>query len=175
MCASLRHADACVPPHAHPLILRSFLFTPISNRGLILNLGSFSGQFPVPLLTTYAGTKTFLIGYSQALGEELRRSKVVVQNLNTYFVVSNLSGIRRSSFVIPTAKQYVGSVLGKIGRQGGAVGRPYNMTPYPAHALIDWLVTSTISGTHMLLRFNYGAWHVDPVGAQHTNNTISAC
>lgn len=125
-------------------------------RGLILNLGSFAGQFPTPLLATYTGSKAFLIAYSQALGEELRRSNVLVQNINAYFITSNLSKIRRSSALIPTPKTYVAKVLTKIGRSGGAVGRPFNTTPFPTHGLADYFITSAVGATHWLLRFNYG-------------------
>ena len=107
-------------------------------RGLILNLGSFSGQWATPLLATYAGSKGFLIAFTQALGEELRRANVDVQLLNTFFVVSNMSKVRRASWIVPTPKAYVQSVLSRIGLASGAVGRPFTLTPYPTHAWIDW-------------------------------------
>lgn len=107
-------------------------------RGLILNVGSFSGQLATPLLATYAGSKAFLIGWSQALGEELRRDGVDVVLLNTFFVVSNMSKLRRATFMAPTPKQYVAAVLSRIGRSGGALGRPFTMTPWPGHAWFDW-------------------------------------
>lgn len=124
-------------------------------RGLILNLGSFSGQYPVPLLATYSATKTFLISFSQALGEELRRSNIIVQNINAYFIVSKLSKIKRPSSFIPLPKPFVARTLSKIGRQGGAAGRPSNSSVWPSHGLLDWLLTSTIAGSKTLLRINY--------------------
>ncbi|PWN51089.1 hypothetical protein IE53DRAFT_361838, partial [Violaceomyces palustris] len=109
-------------------------------RGLILNIGSFAGQATTPLLATYAGTKSFLAAWSQAMGEELKRSNVQVQLLNTYFVVSALSKIRKPSAMIPTPKQYVAKALSSIGNPGGAIGRPYTSTPWPLHALVDWAI-----------------------------------
>lgn len=123
-----QHMTRVVAPH---LVRRP-------GRGLILNLGSFSGQWATPLLSVYAGSKAFLIAWSQALGEELRRSKVDVQVLNTFFVVSNMSKVRRASWMVPTPKAYVQSVLSRIGLASGAVGRPFTLTPYPTHAWIDW-------------------------------------
>lgn len=125
-------------------------------RGLILNVGSFAGQFPTPLLTTYSGTKSFLIAFSQALGEELRRSKIDVQCLNTYFVVSNMSKIRKSTSSIPLPRPYVQRVLSKIGRSGGAINRPYTMTVWPMHAIIDWAVQTFIGNKKWFLTFNHG-------------------
>lgn len=121
-----------------------------------MNVGSFAGQFPTPLLSTYSGTKSFLIAFSQALGEELRRSKIDVQCLNTYFVVSNMSKIRKSSSIIPTPRQYVQKVLSKIGRSGGAVSRPYTMTIWPMHAIIDWALQAFVGNQKWSFRYNYG-------------------
>lgn len=118
-------------------------------------MGSFAGQVPTPLLATYSGTKSFLISFSQTLGEELRRSKIDVQCLNTYFVVSNMSKIRRSSSMIPTPRQYVQQVLSKIGRNGGAIGRAYTMTIWPMHALVDWAIQTFVFNQALFLRYNY--------------------
>lgn len=109
-------------------------------RGLILNLGSFSGQWSTPLLATYAGSKAFLIAWTQALGEEMRRSHVDVQLLNTYFVVSSMSKVRKPSMMVPTPKNFVRSALSRIGRSSGALGRPFTLTPFPSHAWLDWAV-----------------------------------
>jgi len=108
------------------------------HRGLILNLGSFSGHAPTPFLSVYTGTKGFLHSFSQGLGNELQGSGVEVRNLNTYFVVSTLSKIRRSSLLIPTPKSYVRSVLGHIGQSIGPM--PYTSTPHPSHALVQYVI-----------------------------------
>ncbi|KDN49917.1 NAD(P)-binding protein [Tilletiaria anomala UBC 951] len=110
-------------------------------RGLILNMGSFAGAFPTPLLATYSGSKAFLIGWTQAVAEEVRSKGVTVQLLNTYFVVSAMSKIRRPSAMVPTPKAYVAKALASVGKQGGAVGRLHNNTPWPAHALLDWAIS----------------------------------
>jgi short-subunit dehydrogenase len=56
-------------------------------KGLIVNVGSFAGMFPTPLLQTYAGSKSFLKHWSESLAAELKPSGVHVELLNTYFVV----------------------------------------------------------------------------------------
>lgn len=124
-------------------------------KGLVLNLGSFAGQVTTPMLATYAGSKAFLSGWSQATGEELKRSGVMVSLLNTYFVVSNMSKVRKSSAMVPTPKQYVAQVLKTLGRNGGAVGRPYTSTPWPMHALVDWATTFLLP-RGWLLSYTYG-------------------
>ncbi|WFD38272.1 uncharacterized protein MJAP1_001221 [Malassezia japonica] len=122
--------------------------------GLILNLGSFTGQWGTPMMATYAGTKAFLIGWTQALGEEMRRANVDVQLLNTYFVVSSMSKVRRASAMIPLPTQYVAAALGRIGRSTGALGRPFTLTPWPAHAWLDW-ATARVVPAGLLLRKSY--------------------
>ena len=39
------------------------------------------------MLATYSGSKAFLSTWSQALGEELKSKGIVVQLVNTFFVV----------------------------------------------------------------------------------------
>ncbi|KAJ7128976.1 3-ketoacyl-CoA reductase [Mycena crocata] len=132
--------------------------TDIVRRGLILNIGSFAGAVPSPMLATYSGTKAFLATFSAALAEEVRKSHIVVEHVNTYFVVSKLSKIRRASVMIPTPRTYVRAVLGKVGLACGAAfsGRPATSTPFWTHALFDYFLTVValpgvfISYTHNL-------------------------
>ncbi|GAA5859592.1 hypothetical protein JCM1840_006363 [Sporobolomyces johnsonii] len=119
-------------------------------RGLILSVGSFAALIPSPLLAVYSGSKAFLSTWSQALGSELKGTGVEVELLNTYFVVSKLSKIRRSSWMIPTPKTYVRSVLSHIGVKGGAVGQPHISTPYHGHAPVQWVVDHLFSNQFWL-------------------------
>ena len=56
-------------------------------QGLILNIGSMAGAVPSPMLATYSGTKAFLSTFSSALGAEVKKHRIVVEHVNTYFVV----------------------------------------------------------------------------------------
>ncbi len=51
-----------------------------------------------------------------------------------------MSKIRRSSLFVPTAAAFVRATLQRIGLPGGAQGRAYEMTPYPTHAVADYIV-----------------------------------
>ncbi|GAA5988846.1 hypothetical protein JCM11641_005040 [Rhodosporidiobolus odoratus] len=119
-------------------------------RGLILNIGSFAALIPSPLLAVYSASKAFLSTFSQSLGSELKGTGVEVELLNTYFVVSKLSKIRKSSWMIPTPKTYVRSVLSHIGVHGGAVGQPHISTPYHGHAPVQWVVDHFFSRSFWL-------------------------
>ncbi|KAJ7640422.1 3-ketoacyl-CoA reductase [Mycena polygramma] len=129
-------------------------------RGLVLNIGSFAGAVPSPMLATYSGTKAFLATFTSALAEEVRGHNILVEHVNTYFVVSKLSKIRRASALIPTPKAYVRAVLAKIGLGCGAAysGRPGTSTPFWSHSLMEYVLTVIglpsvyISYTHWLHR-----------------------
>jgi 17beta-estradiol 17-dehydrogenase / very-long-chain 3-oxoacyl-CoA reductase len=113
-------------------------------RGLILTMGSFGGLLPTPLLATYSGSKAFLQHWSTSLGSELKPHGVKVELVLSYLVTSSMSKIRRPSIFIPNPRGFVRSVLGKIGRSGGAQGVAHTSTPYWAHGLMHWaLSTST--------------------------------
>ncbi|KAH7876795.1 3-ketoacyl-CoA reductase [Lentinula edodes] len=126
-------------------------------RGLILNIGSFAGAIPSPMLATYSGTKAFLATFTSALAEEVRQHGITVEHINTYFVVSKLSKIRKSSALIPRPGPYVRSVLSKIGLPCGAAysRRPNTSTPYWSHALIDYAMTVLDMPT-LLIKYTHG-------------------
>ncbi|KAG5513991.1 hypothetical protein PMAC_000613 [Pneumocystis sp. 'macacae'] len=111
--------------------------------GLILTMGSFSGIFPTPLLTTYSGSKAFLTTWSQALAEELKPEGIIVQLLNSYFVVSSMSKIKKPSFFVPTPKLFVKTALQSIGLKRGA-STPYTTTPYPSHSILNWFLENIV-------------------------------
>lgn len=51
-----------------------------------------------------------------------------------------MSKIRKPSLFVPSPSTFVQSTLSSIGRPTGAQGRAFEMTPYPAHALMDYIV-----------------------------------
>ncbi|KAI0700868.1 hypothetical protein BC835DRAFT_1325178 [Cytidiella melzeri] len=133
-------------------------------RGLIVMLTSFAGVSTVaPMLAPYAASKNFLASFSAALGAELKPKGIDVEAINTYFVVSSMSKIRKASVMIPTPKQYVRATLSKVGLACGALftGRPYLTTPYWSHALLDYfihvlgwtyIVTRVVHNMHVSIR-----------------------
>ena len=105
-------------------------------RGLVLTMGSFGGLLPTPLLATYSGSKAFLQQWSSALASELEPAGITVHFVHSYLVTSAMSKIRRSSLFVPSEKNFVKSVLAKIGRRGGSIGYAYSGSPYWSHGLM---------------------------------------
>jgi 17beta-estradiol 17-dehydrogenase / very-long-chain 3-oxoacyl-CoA reductase len=118
-------------------------------RGLILTMASFGGVFPTPYLATYSGSKAFLQHWSVSLAAELAPKNVHVQIIQSHLVVSAMSKIRRSSFLVPTPKQFVKAALGKIGVRAGAQDVAFTSTPYWSHALMQWVITNLAPGGQM--------------------------
>ncbi|KAF8861046.1 NAD(P)-binding protein [Acephala macrosclerotiorum] len=113
-------------------------------RGLILTMGSFGGLLPTPLLATYSGSKAFLQHWSTALAGELKGSGVDVELVLSYLVTTAMSKIRKPSAFIPNPRNFVKSVLGKIGRSGGAQQMAFTSTPFWGHALMQWWIENTV-------------------------------
>lgn len=113
-------------------------------RGLVLTMGSFAGLLPTPLLAVYLGSKAFLQNWSAALAGELQPEGVDVELVVSYLVASAMSKIRRTSFDIPSPRDFVRKVLASVGRRGGAQERYATSTPYPAHAIMHWFIENTV-------------------------------
>ena len=114
-------------------------------RGLVLTMGSFAGLIPTPLLATYSGSKAFLQYWSSALGSELAPHGITVELVQSYSITGGMSKIRRASALVPGPEEYVGSVMRRIGRTGGAQGFAYTSTPYWGHAVMEWFL-GTVAG-----------------------------
>jgi 17beta-estradiol 17-dehydrogenase / very-long-chain 3-oxoacyl-CoA reductase len=116
----------------------------VRRRGLILTMGSFGGLLPTPLLATYSGSKAFLQQWSSALGSELKPHGVQVELVLSYLVTSSMSKIRRPNMFIPSPKDFVRAVLGRIGRSGGAQGTAHTSTPYWSHGIMHWALATFV-------------------------------
>lgn len=128
------------------------------SNGLILNVGSFAGLVPTPLLSVYSGSKSFVSTFSQALGCELKKHGIVVQSLNTYFVVTAMSKLSRSNLLAPYPHQYVRAVLRRIGLPCGASSK-WTSSPFPSHAVVNKLIDEFLPLSFGIQR-NY-AMHLD--------------
>lgn len=100
---------------------------------LILNIGSFAGMCPQPMLSVYGGSKSFLQSWSMALSQELVETKVRVEYICAYFVVTSMSGVKRPSFYIPTPTNFVESCLKMLGKSNF-------VTPYFSHAIMHFVM-----------------------------------
>ena len=103
-------------------------------RGYVINLGSFSGDVPVPLLSTYSASKAFVEFFSETLQQEYLKDGIVVKCATPMFVATEMAKMR-PSLTVPTLAKVVSGVLNKMGP--GLV----TFSPYWVHAIMSSVIT----------------------------------
>jgi len=90
--------------------------------GLVINIASISAAAPMPLLSAYAATKSYVNQYSMSVHREYADKGVDIQVILPGYVVSKLSGIKRPSFWAPSPKTFVRSALTTVGHVPRSAG-----------------------------------------------------
>ncbi|XP_005986970.1 very-long-chain 3-oxoacyl-CoA reductase-A [Latimeria chalumnae] len=106
-------------------------------KGVILNISSASGMYPVPLLTLYSATKAFVDFFSRGLHAEYKSKGVIVQSVLPFYVATKMSKVRRPTLDKPSPKTYVRSALNTVGLQARTNG-------YLIHAILGWVTISLL-------------------------------
>ncbi|XP_048401687.1 very-long-chain 3-oxoacyl-CoA reductase-A-like isoform X3 [Stegostoma tigrinum] len=107
------------------------------SKGIILNVSSASALYPVPLLTLYSATKSFVDFFSQALHVEYKSKGIIVQSVLPFYVATKMSKIRRPTLSKPSPETYVKAALKTVGLQMQTNG-------YLPHAIMGWITTSLL-------------------------------
>ncbi|XP_077373221.1 very-long-chain 3-oxoacyl-CoA reductase-A [Festucalex cinctus] len=107
------------------------------SKGVILNISSASGMYPVPLLTIYSATKAFVDFFSRGLQEEYRRQGIIIQSVLPFFVATKMTRIRKPTLDKPTPERYVAAELNTVGLQSQTNG-------YFPHAVMGWVTTKLV-------------------------------
>ena len=102
-------------------------------KSAIVNISSAGSILPHPLHVVYSATKSFLNKISVDLASEYGPRGISVQSQMPYFVVTNMSKIKRPSFTTPTATDYAKAAVKQIGYNG-------LISPYPVHAVIFFVL-----------------------------------
>ncbi|XP_063567153.1 very-long-chain 3-oxoacyl-CoA reductase isoform X1 [Gorilla gorilla gorilla] len=117
------------------------------SKGAILNISSGSGMLPVPLLTIYSATKTFVDFFSRCLHEEYRSKGVFVQSVLPYFVATKLAKIRKPTLDKPSPEMFVKSAIKTVGLQSRTNG-------YLIHALMGSIISNLPSWIYLKIVMN---------------------
>ncbi|XP_028306723.1 very-long-chain 3-oxoacyl-CoA reductase-A [Gouania willdenowi] len=107
------------------------------SKGVILNISSAGGMYPLPLLTLYSSTKAFVDFFSRGLQEEYRRSGIIIQSVLPFFVATKMTRIKKPTLDKPTPERYVAAELATVGLQSQTNG-------YFPHAVMGWLTTKLV-------------------------------
>lgn len=96
-------------------VTRAILPTMVARRkGAIINMSSYSAHC-APLLSVYGASKAFVIQWTKDMEIEYKGQGINLMCAAPYFVVSNMSKIRKASLTTPTAGLYASSVLAQLG------------------------------------------------------------
>uniref|UniRef100_A0A9J8B9I1 3-ketoacyl-CoA reductase n=1 Tax=Cyprinus carpio carpio TaxID=630221 RepID=A0A9J8B9I1_CYPCA len=106
----------------------------LNAKGVILNISSASGMFPVPLLTIYSSTKAFVDFFSRGLQSEYKCKGIIIQSVLPFFVATKMTKIRKPTLDKPTPERYVAAELNTVGLQDQTNG-------YFPHAVMGWVTT----------------------------------
>uniref|UniRef100_A0A8D8I1V6 Very-long-chain 3-oxoacyl-CoA reductase n=1 Tax=Culex pipiens TaxID=7175 RepID=A0A8D8I1V6_CULPI len=99
-------------------------------KGAIINISSLSAVIPAPMLTVYAASKAFVDKFSDDLATEYVRHGITVQSVLPGPVATNMSKIRRATWMSCAPKTFVSSALATLG-----VAR--HTTGYYPHSLLQ--------------------------------------
>lgn len=132
-------------------ITRVILNKMMTNKmGYVVNIGSITGDFPMPLLSSYAASKSMIKAWSEALYFECKKYKVNVECMDTGFVATKMSNIKRTSFFCPSSDIYAKSIVRHFG--SGCLSFAY--LPHLILYCIMSLVPRNILGLGTLLHMN---------------------
>lgn len=95
-------------------------------KGAIVNVSSGSELQPLPLMTVYAATKTYIKSFSTALRCEYESQGITVQHLAPLFVSTKMNDfskrLRQSSIMVPDAAAYAAGAVNTLGRLHNSAG-----------------------------------------------------
>jgi len=91
------------------------------NKGAVINMSSFLAHSG-PLLSVYAASKAFVMQFSKDIQLEYKDQGITVMCAAPYYVASNMSKIKKTSWTTPSPTTYSRSVLGQLGLVGVTAG-----------------------------------------------------
>ena len=103
-----------------------------NHEGVVINLASFAGDFPTPLMSVYSATKAFIDTWTRAMSAENKEDGVVFLSAKPYLTESNMSRTR-ASLMVPTARRMAHAILARV-------GTTTSVSPYWAHNIFEFVV-----------------------------------
>jgi len=115
-----------------------------NRKGLIINISSFSATYPIPLLSVYGATKTYVDFLTRSLQMEYENKGITIQSVLPAFVSTNMSRIRKASLMVPKPKDYVEAAMRTVGLET----RTYGYPPHKALGFVfDCIIDNLFSPT----------------------------
>lgn len=86
-----------------------------NKKGYVVNIGSLTGDLPMPMFATYASSKAMIKSWTESLHTECLPWNLNVELMNTGYVATKMSGIKRSSLFCPSPECYAKSIANHFG------------------------------------------------------------
>lgn len=121
-------------------------------KGIIINVSSSAGLHEMSLWAVYSASKKYVMWLSQILRMEYAVEGLTIQTIFPMMVSTNMSKVRKTSFFIPSATQFVASAMKTIGLVGETTGflphqiqvEVMNLIPAPLANIILTKYSSTL-------------------------------
>lgn len=111
-------------------------------NGLIINISSLSAVVPAGNLTVYSASKAFADKFSEDLLAEYGHRGITIQSVLPGFVATNMTKMKKGSFMAPLPKQFVESALRTVGFADHTTGYlPHSILQFSAQ-LVYFLAPS---------------------------------
>ncbi|XP_058456495.1 very-long-chain 3-oxoacyl-CoA reductase [Malaya genurostris] len=99
-------------------------------KGVVINISSMSAVIPAPMLSIYSASKAFVDKFSDDLATEYAKHGIVVQSVLPGPVATNMSKVRRATWMVCSPKTFASSALSTLG-----IAR--HTTGYYPHSLLQ--------------------------------------
>ena len=111
-------------------------------KGVVINISSLSAIVPAANLTIYSGSKAFADKFTEDLSAEYGHQGIIIQSVLPGFVATNMTKMKKGSFMAPLPKQFVESALKTVGFAGHTSGfLPHAILQFSAQ-LVDFIAPS---------------------------------
>lgn len=116
-------------------------------RGVIINISSLSAIIPASNLTIYAASKAFVDKFSDDLAAEYEKVGIIVQSVLPGPVATNMTKMKKGSWMAPLAKTFAESALSTVGFTVHTTGYfPHSLLQFSAQ-LLNYISPSLSRGT----------------------------
>lgn len=111
-------------------------------RGVVINISSLSAIIPAANLSVYSASKAFADKFSEDLMAEYEKDGIIIQSVLPGFVATNMTKMKKGSFMAPLPKQFVESALKTVGFADHTPGfLPHSLLQFSAQ-LLDYVAPS---------------------------------
>lgn len=102
-------------------------------RGAIVNMSSYSGLYPVGLLSVYSGTKSYVDQFSRSLQQEYGSNGIIIQSVTTMVVATKMTKERWVNGFSVLPEDYAHEAVRTVGRLNVTCGHRF-------HAIQSWAI-----------------------------------